>query len=70
MVTTVIVGDNAKQRAKQSLEEQIKRHLNDTSTEAATTIGEKLRRLTAAVLDATAFRLRDALQEVTPFSYF
>ena len=65
MVTTVIVGDNAKQRAKQSLEEQIKRHLNDTSTEAATTIGEKLRRLTAAVLDATAFRLRDALQEVS-----
>ncbi|CAN0493301.1 unnamed protein product, partial [Laminaria digitata] len=66
--TTVAVGDKAKERAKRSLEEQIKRHLKAASTEAAATIGEKLRRLKDGVLDVTAFGLRDALQEVSPSS--
>ena len=62
---TIIVGDRAEARAQRSLEEQTRRHLKAASTEAAVTIGEKLRRLKYEVLDATAFALRDTLQEVS-----
>ena len=63
--TAVDVGDEAEERTRQSLEEQIERHLKTASIEAAAIIGKKLRRLQDGVLDVTAFALRDTLQEVS-----
>lgn len=65
LLTTFIVGDKAETEARQSLEDQIERHLTDASIEAAATIGERFRRIQYAVLDVTAFALKDALQEVS-----
>lgn len=63
MGTTEIIGNKARTSAENSLEEQIKRHLKNASTEAAATIGEKFRRLQYGVLNVTSYGLRDALQE-------
>lgn len=68
--TTAVIGDKAETEARQSLEDQIKRHLTDASVEAAATIGERFRKLQYGVLDVTAFALRDALQEVRARSSF
>lgn len=65
MATTIIIGDKAETEARQSLEDQIKRHLTDASVEAAATIGERFRKLQYGVLDITAYAFRDALQEVS-----
>lgn len=65
MGTTEIIGNKARTSAENSLEEQIKRHLKNASTEAAATIGEKFRRLQYGVLNVTSYGLRDALQEVS-----
>lgn len=65
MGTTEIIGHKARTSAENSLEEQIKRHLKNASTEAAATIGEKFRRLQYGVLNVTSYGLRDALQEVS-----
>eukprot|EP00903_Cladosiphon_okamuranus_P009934 g9430.t1 len=63
MGTTAYIGNKADSEARDSLEEQITRHLTDAGVEAAATIGERFRRLQYGVLDVTAFALRDALQE-------
>lgn len=69
LITTFIIGKKAEMEARQSLEHQIERHLTDASTEAAATIGERFRRVQYAVLDVTAFALKDALKEVRHFIY-
>ena len=66
LLTTFIIGNKAEREARNSLEDQIERHLTDASTEAAATIGERFRRLQNSVLDITSFALKDALQEVSP----
>lgn len=68
LATTWFISDKAKTEARQSLEDQIKRHLKDASVEAAATIGERFRKLQYGVLDVTAFALRDALEEVSSSS--
>lgn len=65
MGTTAYIGNKAESEARDSLEEQITRHLTDASVEAAATIGERFRKLQYGVLDVTAFALRDARQEVS-----
>lgn len=61
---TAYIGNKAESEARESLQDQIKRHLYAASIEAAATIGERFRKLQYGVLDVTAFALRDALQEV------
>ncbi|CAM9234662.1 unnamed protein product [Ectocarpus sp. 13 AM-2016] len=63
MGTTAFIGDKAKSEARDSLENQIKRHLTNASEESATAIREWFRNLQYGVLDVTAFALRDARQE-------
>jgi len=65
MGTTAYIGDKAESEARDSLEEQITRHLADASVEAAAFIGERFRKLQYGVLDMTAFALRDAMQEAS-----
>lgn len=65
LLITFLVGLKAEAEARDSLEDQIERHLTDESAEAAATIGERFRRIQNAVLDVTAFAIRDALQEVS-----
>ncbi|CAB1112550.1 unnamed protein product [Ectocarpus sp. CCAP 1310/34] len=66
MGTTAFIGDKAKSEARDSLENQIKRHLTIASEESATAIREWFRNLQYGVLDVTTFALRDARQEKRP----
>eukprot|EP00752_Nemacystus_decipiens_P005739 g5192.t2 len=61
--TTAVIGDMSESEARDSLENQITRHLTDASVEAAATIGERFRKIQYGVLDVTAFALRDTMQE-------
>ncbi|CAM9122787.1 unnamed protein product [Scytosiphon promiscuus] len=61
--TTIHIGSKAESEARDSREEQIKRHLRDATIEAAATIGERFRKLQYGILDVTAFALRDAREE-------